>query len=313
MPLPPSQPTSLPLAPGDFHRLGFATSGTLEETARWFSRVLGAATLTGGSIGLHDFQMGAPEAHGRHNDSQAPVKVMWLGGKPIALFTATEPTSGVATFLDRYGPGIHSLAWTVDDLWATDALLRRDGVRVTGTDIPGRHFFMHPRDTAGIFIEWTDSIFAQDPRDGAPPPPAPEEAVVVVRDLAWITAVVRDAAATAETLTKLVDCTRLAGNGAGAAADAEVVDLAISDLVLRLVAPRDPASPLGTALATRGPRLYSACLGVDNLALTRKSLAAENIEVLSEGGGTFVTDPADTLGLVLEWADTYVAPPTPSA
>jgi hypothetical protein len=53
--------------------------------------------------------------------------------------------------------------------WLTtrpDAQLRRPGARISGVDIAGRHFFIHPDNTAGLLIELTDTEFADDPRDG---------------------------------------------------------------------------------------------------------------------------------------------------
>lgn len=276
----------------------------LETAKDWLVRVLGAVPFSGRSRGLHDFQMGAL---GHADPSQAVdpaalVSMLWLGGKPLALFAPSETDRAVAGFLDRYGPGVHSLAWTIDDLWAAESLLRRAQVRITGTDIGGRHFFMHPRDTAGVFMEWTDSYFSEDPRDGHDLP-APAESTVSVRDIAWVTAVVRDVQQAAETLGRLLKATPTYGDPASPTEHEDTLDLAIGDVVLRLVAPRSSRSVYADALDASGERLHSFCLGVADLAETATALDREGIKILSDGPGMLRTDPESTLGVQLEWTD----------
>jgi methylmalonyl-CoA/ethylmalonyl-CoA epimerase len=68
------------------------------------------------------------------------------------------PESTIAKFLDRNGPGIQQLAYTVDDLEATAAELRDKGLRLL-YDAPRRGTagsrvnFIHPKDAGGILVE----------------------------------------------------------------------------------------------------------------------------------------------------------------
>ena len=104
-----------------------------------------------------------------------------LGDMQFAVFAAPGPEGMIGRFVERYGAGLHSLAWRVDDLWVTENILRARGITITGTNTDARHFFMHPRETFGILIEWTDQgteVAAPDSR----------------AKLAWITSVVRDPA-----------------------------------------------------------------------------------------------------------------------
>jgi len=305
----------LPLRPGDFHRFGLAIETDLEKAVDWLSTTLGAAPFSNGSYGLHNFQMRDPETPTNpddHDPTAHRLPMMWVGGMPIILFTAEEPAGGISHFLNRYGPGIHSLAWVLDDMWASESLLRRHGVRITGTDIPGRHFFMHPADTARIMIELTDSMLSGDPRDGGATPSTPNP-VVEVRDIAWVTAVVKDVEASAKVLEDILDVRRLEGNGRGPVEREHTLDLAIGDAVVRLVAPQSPDSPYAAALESGGERLYSLCFGVDDLDSSLAALEKAGVGVIAGDDAVRFTDPASTLGLVFEWTDSYQKPAHRSA
>lgn len=307
MPLPPSQPMHLPIRPGDFHRFGLAVNGQADDAVKWFSSMFGAGQISTGSYGLHDFRMHDREHQPEDREHAHAMPMLWLGGLPLIIFTAEDPPGGIAHFLNRYGPGIHSLAWSINDMWAAESLLREHGVRITGPDIPGRHFFMHPADSARIMIEWTDSMLAADPRDGGPTPSTPGS-VVTIRDIAWVTAVVQDVEASAATLGAIVDVQRLEGNPRGPVDDEHTLDLAIGDAVLRLVAPQSSSSPYAAALESGGERLLSLCMGVDDLGSSLAALEQAGVGVLAGEGPVRRTEPATTLGLALEWTDSYEKP-----
>jgi hypothetical protein len=239
-------------------------------------------------------------------DSQAVGRLWWVGSMPFAVFEATNVQSEVARFLRRYGPGLHSLSWTVEDLWTVENLLRRGDVRITGTDIPGRHFFMHPKDSGSVLVEWTDYYLNDDPRDGAVLSRACAPVVDVV-DVAWITAVVRDTEAAAVTLGRLIDLDVVTGNPCGPRDQEDTLDLLIADMTLRLVAPRSDRSRYAAALDRHGERLASVCLGVADLGKAKMALASAAIDVIETTSVSVWTDPGATLGLTLEWADEYVS------
>jgi hypothetical protein len=202
----------------------------------------------------------------------------------------------------RYGTGLHSVAWTVEDLWGAETLLRRKDIRITGSDIPGRHFFMHPADTSGLLIEWSDTEFERDPRDGAELPQIPDP-LIDVRAVGWMTVAVRDATKSAEILRSIVDAEPVPGLPAGDPAIETTVDLKIGDVVMRLVSPRDSRSRFAASVAETGERMHSTCLAVDDLATTLTVLERAAIPVIGREDGRAWTDPAATLGLRLEWID----------
>jgi methylmalonyl-CoA epimerase len=76
----------------------------------------------------------------------------------VELLAVTDPESPVAKFLDRRGPGLHHVAFRVDDLAASLERLRAAGFEPV-TDRPAagadgkRVAFLHPRSTGGVLVE----------------------------------------------------------------------------------------------------------------------------------------------------------------
>jgi hypothetical protein len=296
---PPLQPPVLPVRPGDFHRLGLVTDRPAAEVSDWFTIVLGAVMNTSAMPAVRGYPRFSDEASADGGESGATAEVLWVGPSPIAVFVPAGDHSPLTGFLSRYGPGIHSVAWSVDDLWTVESLLRRHGVRITGTDIEGRHMFMHPKDSAGILVEWTDTDFEDDPRHGREPV-GPTTGEVPVRGLAWVTAVVRDLDASVGVLSAIADVAAGAPRP-GDFADETTVDLGVFDLVLRLTTPESPDSRWASFLEDGGERLASLAWAVDDLASTEERLRAAGIRVTERAGSVLLTNPADTLGIQMEW------------
>lgn len=81
-----------------------------------------------------------------------------LGGAYLQLLAPLRPDSPVGRFLDRRGPGLQQLAYTVADLDAACARLRERGVRlVYDRPQPGtagsRVNYVHPKDAGGVLVE----------------------------------------------------------------------------------------------------------------------------------------------------------------
>jgi methylmalonyl-CoA/ethylmalonyl-CoA epimerase len=76
----------------------------------------------------------------------------------IQLLAPLTPESTIAKFLDRRGPGVQQVAYTVADIDQTCAELRARGVGLLyetprrGT-AGSRVNFIHPRDTGGVLVE----------------------------------------------------------------------------------------------------------------------------------------------------------------
>jgi catechol 2,3-dioxygenase-like lactoylglutathione lyase family enzyme len=279
------------IEPGRLHRVALAVedAGAAHES---FQRLLGVGPLGTDRQG----NPGEIEATGGEDDLEGTdTRLFRVGGYPFILLSRGAPGGPVASFLARWGPGVHSLAWEVDDMWTTQNLLARRGIRIGAVNIPGRHFFMHPRDTHGVLMEWTDDSFGdstrrQDEGGGA----------VEVRGLAWVTAAVADATETAAFLADLCDATPVPGNARGPSDREHTVDVRIGDLTLRLVTPCSPESRYA-AVVSDAPRLCSVGLRVADLETSLKALPAEGVPVVQRDGDLAVTDPAATFGVAIEW------------
>jgi methylmalonyl-CoA/ethylmalonyl-CoA epimerase len=81
-----------------------------------------------------------------------------VGGSFVQLLGALGADTPVGTFLARRGPGIHHMAYRVDDLEAELGNLRADGAQlIDETPRPGSRntliAFVHPRSTGGVLME----------------------------------------------------------------------------------------------------------------------------------------------------------------
>ena len=81
-----------------------------------------------------------------------------VGGSYVQLVTPLGPDTPVGKFLSRRGPGIHHVGYRVDDVAATLATMKAEGVRLVdevprigsrGTTIA----FVHPKGFHGVLIE----------------------------------------------------------------------------------------------------------------------------------------------------------------
>ncbi|HUR60795.1 MAG TPA: methylmalonyl-CoA epimerase [Candidatus Thermoplasmatota archaeon] len=79
-------------------------------------------------------------------------------GSVVEALLPTGPDTPVGKFLDKRGPGVHHIAFRVDDLEAELARLKGLGVRLID-EVPRlgaegkRIAFLHPKETGGVLIE----------------------------------------------------------------------------------------------------------------------------------------------------------------
>ena len=109
--------------------------------------------------------------HVETNEEQGVREAMLTVGPTTAggcvqLLAPLRPESPIARFLDRSGPGVQQVAYTVDDLDAACATLRTRGVRLlydaprTGT-AGSRINFVHPKDAGGVLVELVEPAVGQ--------------------------------------------------------------------------------------------------------------------------------------------------------
>ncbi len=76
----------------------------------------------------------------------------------MQLLAPLSPVSTIAKFLDRNGPGVQQVAYTVQDVEVAADRLRARGVRLL-YDQPKRGTagsrvnFVHPKDAGGVLVE----------------------------------------------------------------------------------------------------------------------------------------------------------------
>jgi methylmalonyl-CoA/ethylmalonyl-CoA epimerase len=118
----------------------------LDEAIAFYGRVFGMHCL-----------------HQETNEEQGVREAMLAVGPAaeggcIQLLAPLSPESTIAKFLERNGPGVQQVAYTVDDVDAACAALRERGVRLL-YDTPRRGTansrinFVHPKDAGGVLIE----------------------------------------------------------------------------------------------------------------------------------------------------------------
>jgi 4-hydroxyphenylpyruvate dioxygenase-like putative hemolysin len=286
---------------GTMHRLAVAVEDS-DAASAWWQRVFGTAPVTRVAI-PHESTESAAAEQSTIDDMRAQEgsdsRMVWHGGYPLLFLAPWGEDGYVHRHLRRWGTGLHSLAWEIEDMWGADASLRAAGYSITGVNIAGRHFFLHPRETHGVMLEFTDTYFEGDVRRGGP---RPDESGGLIEgaQVAWVTAVVADADATADLLAEVANGIDVSDNPRRAESVETTRDVQVGDLVVRLVTPRSDQSLLEPVLAG-GPRLYSYALRVPNLDAALGVMEAEGAAVLVRDGDLAWTDPAGTFGVPLEW------------
>lgn len=85
----------------------------------------------------------------------------------IEFVAPLQAAGAVHKFLEKRGPGLHHLAFEVDDIHAEMARLAADGFELLQTEpSPGADnklvCFLHPRSTNGVLVEICQSIRSHD-------------------------------------------------------------------------------------------------------------------------------------------------------
>jgi methylmalonyl-CoA/ethylmalonyl-CoA epimerase len=91
----------------------------------------------------------------------ATIVSLHFGDVDIELLEPRDPTSPVAKFLAKRGPGIHHVCYRVSDLDAALARCRTAGYQLIDEEprrgAGGRRIaFLHPKTTNGILLELTE-------------------------------------------------------------------------------------------------------------------------------------------------------------
>jgi len=112
---------------------------------------------------------GVQVVHEEVNEEQGVREAMLaVGDSHIQLLAPLRPDSPIGKFLERQGPGIQQVAYTVDDIEAAADRLRAAGVRMlydepkSGT-AGSRVNFAHPKDCGGVLVELVEPAASPGP------------------------------------------------------------------------------------------------------------------------------------------------------
>ena len=115
------------------------------------------------AVAWHERTLGLRCVHVETNEEQGVREAMLAvgpngEGTAIQLLAPLNPDSTVAKFIDRRGPGMQQLAYTVADIDAACATLRERGVRLLYSEpqrgtAGSRINFIHPKDAGGVLVE----------------------------------------------------------------------------------------------------------------------------------------------------------------
>jgi methylmalonyl-CoA/ethylmalonyl-CoA epimerase len=113
------------------------------------------------AIAFYRDTFGIVSVHEEVNEEQGVREAMLAvgdGSTRIQLLAPLSDSSTIAKFLDRNGPGVQQVAYTVEDIDAVSATLRERGMRLLydqprrGTS-DSRVNFVHPKDAGGVLVE----------------------------------------------------------------------------------------------------------------------------------------------------------------
>jgi methylmalonyl-CoA/ethylmalonyl-CoA epimerase len=113
------------------------------------------------AIAFYRDTFGIISVHEEVNEEQGVREAMLTvgdGTTQLQLLAPISPQSAIAKFLDRSGPGVQQVAYTVEDVDAVSAALRAKGLRLL-YDAPRRGTadsrinFIHPKDAGGVLVE----------------------------------------------------------------------------------------------------------------------------------------------------------------
>lgn len=130
------------MKPTHIEHIGIAVSN-LEESIKYYEEVLGLECYAVEEV----------------TDQKVKTAFFMVGQTKLELLEATADDSPVAKFLDKKGPGVHHLAFAMDDVATALNDAETKGVRLIDKEPRGgaeglRIGFLHPKSTGGVLTEF---------------------------------------------------------------------------------------------------------------------------------------------------------------
>lgn len=130
------------MQPTHIEHIGIAVNN-LEESISYYENVLGLKCYAVEEV----------------TDQKVKTAFFMIGQTKIELLEATAEDSPVAKFMDKKGPGIHHLAFAMDDVATALKDAEEKGVRLIDKEPRNgaeglRIGFLHPKSTGGVLTEF---------------------------------------------------------------------------------------------------------------------------------------------------------------
>jgi methylmalonyl-CoA/ethylmalonyl-CoA epimerase len=112
-----------------------------------------------GAIALYEGALGMPVAHRETVESQGVEAVLLdVGEGHVELLRPLGPDTPVGKYLEKKGPGLHHVAYAVDDIEGVLGSLKDAGIEMIDSEPrvgirDSRVAFVHPRSTGGVLTE----------------------------------------------------------------------------------------------------------------------------------------------------------------
>jgi methylmalonyl-CoA/ethylmalonyl-CoA epimerase len=111
------------------------------------------------AIALYEGTMGMPVSHRETVESQGVEAVLLdVGEGHVELLRPLGPDTPIGRYLERRGPGLHHVAYAVEDIEGVLGKLKESGIDLIDSEPRigirrSRVAFVHPRSTDGVLTE----------------------------------------------------------------------------------------------------------------------------------------------------------------
>src|SRR5919198_1717609 len=112
-----------------------------------------------GAVALYEDTLGMPVAHRETVESQGVEAVLLdVGDGHVELLRPLGPDTPIGKYLESRGPGLHHVAYAVDDIDGVLSSLKDAGIELIDSEPrtgirDSRVAFVHPRSTGGVLTE----------------------------------------------------------------------------------------------------------------------------------------------------------------
>jgi methylmalonyl-CoA/ethylmalonyl-CoA epimerase len=112
-----------------------------------------------GAVALYEGTMGMTVSHRETVESQGVEAVLLdVGEGHVELLRPLGPDTPVGKYLEKKGPGLHHVAYAVDDIEGVLESLKSAGIELIDSEPragirDSRVAFVHPRSTGGVLTE----------------------------------------------------------------------------------------------------------------------------------------------------------------